>query len=141
MLYYPSSFLQLTNQTSMDEHDYSINNSSLNPFIFAAIWFILIVTIVCGSIGNLLVLYVYINRNDNKTCSFFIKMLAVVDFIICSVLVPLELYQTTTGMECEVPLFISSQIIGEKHQVNQRNLDSRVRFKLFDDCSIFRYPQ
>ncbi|CAF0896759.1 unnamed protein product [Adineta ricciae] len=101
MLYYPSSFLQLTNQTSMDEQDYSINNSSLNLFIFAIVWFILIGTIVCGSIGNLLVLYVYINRNDNKTCSFFIKMLAVVDFIICSVLVPLELYQTTTGIRNE----------------------------------------
>ncbi|CAF1197923.1 unnamed protein product [Adineta ricciae] len=101
MLYYPSSFLQLTNQTSMDEHDYSINNSSLNLFIFATVWFILILTTVCGSIGNLLVLYVYINRDDNKTCSFFIKMLAVVDFIICSVLVPLELYQTTTGIRNE----------------------------------------
>lgn len=69
----------------------------LHALIYAAVWIILVTTMICGSIGNILVLSVYVNRNDNKTCTFFIKALAIVDLLICLVLAPLELYQTTTG--------------------------------------------
>ena len=65
------------------------------------IWIILLITILFGTTGNILVLYVYISRKDNKTCTFFITMLAGVDLIICLILAPLELYQVTTGMRSE----------------------------------------
>ena len=85
-----SSYFALDNSSSS-------NTAGLHLWILTAVWIILIVTIVCGTTGNLLVLYVYINRDDKKTCSFFIKALAVVDLLICSILAPLELYQTTIG--------------------------------------------
>jgi hypothetical protein len=89
-------FYHLSNQTSFDDTN-STNDYFLHLFILISVWIVLIITIVFGTIGNILVLYVYINRNDNKTCTFFIKMLAIVDLIICLILAPLELYQTTTG--------------------------------------------
>ena len=83
--------------------DYGIQNNSgnidqpIHLLSFIAIWIILLVTIVFGATGNVLVLYVYTNRKDNKTCTFFIKVLAVVDLSICLILAPLELFQTTIG--------------------------------------------
>jgi len=94
MLYHPS-FLIL-NQTSFDSTN-STSDYLLHLFILIAVWIVLLITIIFGTIGNILVLYVYINRNDNKTCTFFIKILAIVDLIICLILAPLELYQTTKG--------------------------------------------
>lgn len=91
-----SSGFSTSNQTSIDDNN-STDRHILHLFIFIAIWIVLMTTIIFGSIGNILVLYVYINRNDNRTCTFFIKMLAIVDLIICLILAPLELYQTTTG--------------------------------------------
>lgn len=83
--------------------DYSSQNissnidSPLHLVLLTTVWVVLLVTIIFGVMGNILVLYVYTNRNDSKTCTFFIKMLAIVDLTICMVLAPLELYQTTTG--------------------------------------------
>ncbi|CAF5007788.1 unnamed protein product [Rotaria sp. Silwood1] len=93
---YLSSTLYMSNQTSIDYLN-SSNNHIVNLFILVGVWIILIITIVFGTTGNILVLHVYIKRNDNKACTFFIKMLAFVDLIICFILAPLELYQTTTG--------------------------------------------
>lgn len=91
--------------------DYGNQNSSgnidqpIHLLSFIAIWIILLVTIIFGATGNVLVLYVYTNRKDNKTCTFFIKVLAVVDLSICLILAPLELFQTTIGKhECCCPL-------------------------------------
>jgi len=91
-----SSSFYTPNQTSIDDYN-STNDHIFHSFIFIAVWIVLILTIVFGSTGNILVLYVYINRTDNRTCTFFIKMLAIVDLVICFILAPLELYQTTTG--------------------------------------------
>ena len=91
----PSPF-PLLNQSLLDgssEH----HDDVFHVWILVAVWIVLVVTIVFGTIGNILVLYIYLNRKDDKTCSFFIQMLAVVDLLICSLLAPLELYQTTTG--------------------------------------------
>jgi uncharacterized membrane-anchored protein len=95
ILYHPS-LLSISNETLINNINPS-NDSSLNSFILILVWIVLIFTIVFGTAGNILVLYVYVNRNDNKTCTFFIKMLAIVDLLICLFLAPLELYQTTTG--------------------------------------------
>jgi uncharacterized membrane-anchored protein len=94
ILYYPS--LSISNETSVN-YPNATNDYLLHLIILVAVWIVLIITIVFGTTGNILVLYVYINRNDNKTCTFFIKMLAIVDLIICLFLAPLELYQTTIG--------------------------------------------
>jgi len=95
-IFYPPSSFSISNQTSFD-YTNSTSDYLLHLFILIAVWIVLLTTIVFGTTGNILVLYVYINRNDNKTCTFFIKMLAIVDLIICFILAPLELYQTTTG--------------------------------------------
>jgi hypothetical protein len=92
ILYHPS-LISILNETSI----HSSNDYLLNLIILVAVWIVLIITIVFGTTGNILVLYVYINRNDHKTCTFFIKMLAIIDLVICLLLAPLELYQTTTG--------------------------------------------
>lgn len=91
---------QISNETSLNDlnqmHSQNMEQS-IHLFVLIALWIVLLVTIIFGTTGNILVLYVYINRKDNKTCTFFIKMLAVVDLVICLILAPLELYQVTTG--------------------------------------------
>lgn len=104
-LYYPPlDPLSLISHISNESYtNYSIpfhpNNIDhlIRLFVTIAVWMVLLVTIIFGTIGNILVLYVYINRKDNKTCTFFIKMLAVVDLTICLILAPLELYQVQRG--------------------------------------------
>ncbi|UJR13460.1 hypothetical protein I4U23_000474 [Adineta vaga] len=115
LFYYPSIFSTsspMLNETSIENNDHI---HLLHLFIFISVWFVLIITIVFGSTGNLLVLYVYINRNDNKTCTFFIKMLAIVDLIICLILAPLDLYQTTTGIRhefiCKLYGFLNAHVL------------------------------
>ena len=88
------------NETVMDYGNQNSSSSidqSMHLFSLIAIWIILLVTIIFGATGNVLVLYVYANRKDNKTCTFFIKVLAIVDLTICAILAPLELYQVTIG--------------------------------------------
>jgi hypothetical protein len=93
----PSSTSHISNESYIDQMNSNNIDHPTHLFVFIAIWIVLLVTIIFGTIGNVLVLYVYINRKDNKTCTFFIKTLAVVDLIICLILAPLELYQVTTG--------------------------------------------
>ncbi|CAF1927082.1 unnamed protein product [Rotaria magnacalcarata] len=114
----PSFASQISNGTSMNYASQinSYNNDQLiHLFVLIALWIILLVTIIFGTTGNVLVLYVYINRKDNKTCTFFIKMLAVVDLIICLILAPLELYQITTGIRneflCKFYGFLSTHVL------------------------------
>ena len=95
--YHSSSLISLSSNQTLIDYTNSNNENILHLFILISVWIVLIITIVFGTIGNVLVLYVYISRNDNKTCTFFIKMLAIVDLIICFILAPLELYQTTIG--------------------------------------------
>ena len=96
----PSS--TISNETLHEYSNEQISNSLEHPihlFVFIAIWVVLLVTIIFGTVGNTLVLYVYINRKDNKTCTFFIKTLAVIDLTICLIFAPLELYHVTTGKD------------------------------------------
>lgn len=94
-----SSFTSyISNVSAFDSLNPNSLDQSNHLAVSVAIWIILLITILFGTTGNILVLYVYINRKDNKTCTFFIKMLAVVDLIICLILAPLELYHVTTGM-------------------------------------------
>ncbi|CAF3403788.1 unnamed protein product [Rotaria socialis] len=114
----PSLVSQISNGTSMNYasqiNSYN-NDQPIHLFVLIALWIVLLVTIIFGTTGNVLVLYVYINRKDNKTCTFFIKMLAVVDLIICLILAPLELYQITTGIRneflCKFYGFLSTHVL------------------------------
>lgn len=100
----------ISNETHHDDANQNHPNyidHSIHLFVFIAIWIVLLVTIIFGTVGNTLVLYVYINRKDNKTCTFFIKTLAVIDLTICLVLAPLELYHVTKGKnEVEEEMFL-----------------------------------
>ena len=106
----------MDNQTLSASHEfYQYSNHLLHLFVLTSVWIILILTIVFGTTGNLLVLYVYVNRKDKKTCSFFIKTLAIVDLLICLLLAPLELYQTTIGTSSHLLLtfhFSSNELLG-----------------------------
>ena len=117
--YYLSVDSSFTSYISNDSAFDSLNPNSLDQSnhlaVSVAIWIILLITILFGTTGNILVLYVYINRKDNKTCTFFIKMLAVVDLIICLILAPLELYHVTTGMW----KFYSTDLCNYKIQIRE----------------------
>ncbi|CAF1201754.1 unnamed protein product [Adineta ricciae] len=117
--YYPLFDSSFTSYISNDSIFDSINPNSLDQSnhlaVSIAIWIILLITILFGTTGNILVLYVYISRKDNKTCTFFITMLAGVDLIICLILAPLELYQVTTGIQneflCKFYGFLSTHVL------------------------------
>lgn len=94
--FYHPALLFISNETLLNNL-HSSNENPFHLFILILLWIVLLLTIVFGTTGNVLVLYVYITRDDNKTCTFFIKVLASVDLVICVLLAPLELYQTTTG--------------------------------------------
>lgn len=53
--------------------------------------FLITISIV-GSIGNLVVAFVYWNKRDKQTSTFFILFLAFIDLFVCSVLVPATIY-------------------------------------------------
>ena len=113
-----SSTSQLGNGTYLDDSGSlttELVEHSAHLFVLIGIWIVLLVTIIFGTTGNMLVLYVYINRKDKKTCTFFIKMLAVVDLVICSILAPLELYQVTTGKQVR-DVFSSIYVIRDTEQ-------------------------
>jgi hypothetical protein len=105
-----SFYYQSPNGTSIDDYTSQIYPNNIDHpahlFVFITIWIVLLVTIIFGTTGNILVLYVYINRKDNKTCTFFIKMLAVVDLIICLISAPLELYQIIIGKRIIIKSFV-----------------------------------
>lgn len=61
-----------------------MNNTALVAFLST-------VSII-GTIGNLIVAFVYWKKKDKQTSSFFILVLACSDWIVCSVLVPMTIY-------------------------------------------------
>ncbi|UJR33860.1 hypothetical protein I4U23_021281 [Adineta vaga] len=97
-----SSNLLISNESYLNSVYSNHLDDPIQLVVIVSIWIVLLITIIFGTTGNILVLYVYINRKDNKTCTFFIKTLAVVDLIICLILAPLELYQVTTGIQNEI---------------------------------------
>ena len=101
--------VHLFNQTLITNaihNDSNSSDSSIDLLPVVAIWLVLLMTIFLGATGNILVLYVYTNRQDSKTCTFFIKMLAIVDLTICLILAPLELYQLAAGKKLSKYLFL-----------------------------------
>ena len=109
------SFIDYSNESHANHLDQSIY-----LFLIITIWIVLLVTIIFGATGNLLVLYVYINRKDNKTCTFFIQVLAIVDLSICLILAPLELYHITIGK-------ISPSLFQDEHSEMKDNWDASIQ--------------
>ena len=47
---------------------------------------------IVGTIGNLIVSFVYWKKNDKQTSTFFILVLALIDLTVCSIYLPLTIY-------------------------------------------------
>lgn len=67
---------------------------------------------VVGLIGNLIVAFVYWQKKDKQTSTFFILVLAFIDFTVCCLLVPMTiymesiLYETTNVFICKAYFFL-----------------------------------
>jgi hypothetical protein len=69
--------------------------------------FLLTISIV-GSIGNLIVGFVYWKKRDKQTSTFFILFLAFIDLFVCSVLVPATVYVELIQYKTDSDLFCKS---------------------------------
>ena len=65
---------------------------------------------VLGTLGNIPVLLVYCASNEKRTSSTFIKVLAVIDLVVCAVIMPytiiLELHLVTSDIICRIFEFL-----------------------------------
>jgi predicted membrane channel-forming protein YqfA (hemolysin III family) len=70
-----------------------------------------------GTIGNLIVIFVYWKKRDKQTSSFFILVLSCSDLVVCSVLVPMTAYiesikfVTQNLYFCKIYHFLTTTII------------------------------
>ena len=71
---------------SEEKMSYEVEDSNVGLFVF------LIVVATIGSLGNLLVTFIYSKKRDKKTATFFIFVLAFSDLIVCSTLVPITIF-------------------------------------------------
>lgn len=63
---------------------------------------------IVGTIGNLIVAFVYWTKRDKQTSTFFILFLAFIDLTVCSVLVPATIFIEKIYFETENGLFCRS---------------------------------
>jgi hypothetical protein len=81
-----------------------------------AFTFLTIVSVV-GVIGNLIVSFVYLNKKDKQTSTFFISVLSLTDLTVCAVLVPITIYmeknyfETNSIILCKLNFFLSTSIV------------------------------
>lgn len=72
---------------------------------------------IVGTIGNLIVAFVYWNKKDKQTSSFFILVLACSDLVVCFVLVPMTIYfesimfVTHNVVLCKAYYFLTTTIV------------------------------
>lgn len=69
--------------------------------------FLTIISIV-GTIGNLIVAFVYWTKLDKQTSTFFILCLAFIDLTVCSVLVPTTIFMENIYFETDNQVFCRS---------------------------------
>ncbi|XP_074663054.1 uncharacterized protein LOC141915430 [Tubulanus polymorphus] len=68
-----------------------INEKQRQLFLPSMVY--LLIVMVLGTVGNLLVLYVFIVKRKSKSIpSYFIKCLSTVDLTVCAVMVPIQIY-------------------------------------------------
>lgn len=63
---------------------------------------------IVGTIGNLIVAFVYWKKLDKQTSTFFILFLAFIDLTVCSVLVPTTVFMENIYFETSNQLFCKS---------------------------------
>nr|KAG5692589.1 hypothetical protein BaRGS_024009 [Batillaria attramentaria] len=65
---------------------------------------------VFGTLGNIPVLIVYCKRQDKRTANTFIKVLAVIDLVVCAIIMPytivFELHLVTSDVACRLLEFL-----------------------------------
>ena len=72
---------------------------------------------IVGTIGNLIVAFVYFQKRDKQTSTFFILMLAFIDLSVCSVLVPMTIYmenilfETSSIILCKTFFFLTTTTV------------------------------
>jgi hypothetical protein len=72
---------------------------------------------IVGTIGNLIVAFVYFQKRDKQTATFFIKMLAFIDLSVCSILVPMTIYmeriffETSSAFICKSFFFLTTTTV------------------------------
>jgi hypothetical protein len=72
---------------------------------------------VFGTLGNLVVFLVYLNKKDKHTSTFFISVLSFNDLLVCSVLVPIIIYmekiyfETESILLCKLNFFLTTSIV------------------------------
>jgi cholecystokinin A receptor len=77
----------------------------------------LVVISVVGTIGNLIVAFVYWQKRDKQTSTFFILVLAFIDFTVCFILVPLTIYmekilfETNSLILCKAYFFLTTTTV------------------------------
>ena len=107
-----------TTENATAEPDYS--NDLLRPDslkVYLNITFMSIFMII-GTLGNLTVLSVYVKHRKRKqsTANYFLLNLAITDFVVCAVVIPLHVYiesstryRLMTGPECKSILYLWHQ--------------------------------
>lgn len=66
---------------------------------------------IVGTIGNLIVAFVYWTKRDKQTSTFFILFLAFIDLTVCSVLVPTTIFMEKIYFETDNRLFCKSYFL------------------------------
>lgn len=71
---------------------------------------------VVGTVGNIPILIVYFHRNDHTTANTFIKVLAIIDLLVCSLIMPYtmvyELHMVRNDVICRTFEFLRHIVIG-----------------------------
>ena len=80
--------------------------------------FIFLTTIsICGTIGNSIVAFVYFQKKDKQTSSFFVLLLSINDLVICCILLPFTIYMekiqflTDNLYFCKTFFFLTTTIV------------------------------
>lgn len=99
-----------------DSMDVQIEHSHLTPSLYITLAMLTVFSFF-GVVGNALVLYVYVRKRDRLTSTFFIIMLAAIDFITCCVIIPWTIYfeyvqySTMSDLFCKLYQFLVSSNI------------------------------
>ncbi len=81
---------------------------------------------VIGTVGNLIVAFVYWKKKDKQTSSFFILVLSCSDWIVCSVLVPMTIYiesivySTQNIYFCKSYYFLTTTIVPSRYKTSYK---------------------
>ena len=82
---------------------------------------------VIGTVGNLIVVFVYSKKKDKQTSSFFILVLSCSDLIVCSIFVPMTIYiesivySTQNIYFCKIYFFLTTTVVPFRYEIEKKN--------------------